>query len=314
MRAALALIACAVPAIAHADPIDVERCSITYVTVPEGVKDVIEGWVAAEPHCRGTIALRVIPTKDGYFLFAERPDGTVHERLVPDLTAAGVLVASWVADSWRLERPKKKKKKHHQLEVRAVAEDHVEITDDPPPAPPRERWISVGGTLIPGAPRGDLGFRFEADMLVYGGWRIAVAAQKVEDTLFIDTGWDVRTGQINDWSAGAVLSRTVRWGGWELRGGLGMYALGSTLRAEDFDFAYDPYNSSYRMEPFDIETTTAFELSASLSRDIGESWGISAALAAMYIDQDWTSPNDPRMDQTRQEAQRSVVFSLRRRI
>jgi len=311
---ALALLVCALPTVAHAD----EHCSIDYVSVPEGIKEVIEGWVAAEPHCRGTIALRVIPTKDGLFLFAERPDGTVHERLVPDLTAAGVLVASWVADSWRIERPRKKKKKHRTIEVRAVAVDEevkvettVEVIQS---TSERKRWISLGGTLVSGAEGADMGFRLETDLIVYGGWKISVAAQKVQDTMHVyTTSGLMQQGQINDWSAGALVSRTLRWRGWELRGAVGIFALGSKLHVEDF--YYDSPDPVFRYE---IDTSAAFELSATLARDIGERWGIALSTAVTQISQDWHGRGDMPWSReqtvTRDEAQRSWVISLRRRI
>jgi hypothetical protein len=304
VRAALVSLAvCAVSAIAHAD----ERCNVTYVTVPAGVQEVIDGWVAAEPHCVGTIALRVIATKDGYFLFAERPDGTVHERLVPDVTAAGVLVASWVADSWHVEH----KHKHKKLVAKEPI-DRVEITDDPAPREYR-RWLSVGGTVVPEAPGADVGFRVEADLLVHGGWRIGVAAQKVQDTMEVWTGYESVSGQINDWSVGGVLSRTARWRGFELRGGLGVLALRSKPHIEDFSGDNNPaYPGQNVMSSMQIQSSPAFEASLSMSRDLGERWGISVTGAATRISQDWT--NDDGMFKVRREVQRMWVLSLRRKI
>ncbi len=309
--AVAAVVACLLPAIAHAD--EVERCSVTYVTVPEGIKDVIDSWVAAEPHCRGTIALRVIPTKDGLFLFAERPDGTVHERLVPDLTAAGVLVASWVADSWRIDRPRKKKR---EIAVRAVAVDDapqvVATVERPRATSQRTRWISLGGTLVPGAEGADVGFRLEADLFVRGSWKIGVVGQKIQDTMRVYTNEGMTQGQINDWSAGALLSRTIRRGGWELRGAAGLFLLGSKLHAEDF------YEVSYPVYTYDIDLSPSFELSATIARDLGDRWGIAASVATQFISQDWHGNDNMtwyhKTTVTRSEAQALWVVSLRRRI
>lgn len=303
MRAFASLVvACALPAIAHADG---EKCHVDYVTVPPGVEQVIERWVAAEPHCRGTIALRVIPTPDGYFLFAERPDGTVHERMVPDLTAAGVLVASWVADPWRADRPRKKKRKQARLEVPAVAageatsvEKTVEIER---PAPERKRWIGFGPTLV-----ADIGFHLETDVIMLGGWKLGIAAQKVVDTLRVGTYDGMVEGQIDDWSAGALVSRTLRWGRWELRGAAGIFVMGSKLHAEDF---YS--TAAYRIFAYDIYNAVSYELSATLARDLGERWGIGVTAASTFISQDWHGDN---MTFTREQIQPMWVVSVRRSI
>lgn len=313
---ALAVIACLapsiVPAIAHAEP-----CEVDYVTVPDGIREVIEGWVAAEPNCRGTIALRVIPTKDGLFLFAERPDGTVHERLVPDLTAAGVLVASWVADPWRVEKPRRKKAraKKKRLEVRAVAVDEptsVETTAMlPEPSLPRKRWISLGVTTVTGAEGADVGFRLETDVIVYGGWKLGVAVQKLQDTVFIDNGAEVQQGQIDDWAVGGILSRTMRWNGWEIRAGAGIYALSSRLHQEDFAYAGNTWTWA-------IDSSSAYELSLSLHRDLGDHWGLSLTGATMLVSQVWHGKENDlwydRMDATVDRELAVVIASLRRRI
>lgn len=308
---ALALVAC-MASVAQAD----DRCGITYVSVPDGIKEVIEGWVAAEPNCRGTIALRVIPTKDGLFLFAERPDGTVHERLVPDLTAAGVLVASWVSDSWRIERPRKNKRK--APDVRAVAVDHrVQIEEAvvaPAPSTSRhKRWISLGGTFVSGAQGADAGFRLETDVILFGGWKLGVAAQKVEDTVRVHTNEGMTQGQIDDWSAGALVSRTMRWRGWELRGAAGVFLLNSKLHTSDFYYSYTGPVYTY-----DIDLSPSFEMSATLARDIGDRWGVSLTAATTIISQDWHGNDNMTWNHettvTREQAQMMWVVALRRRI
>jgi hypothetical protein len=315
--ALLAALACTLPNVARA-----EVCSIDYVNVPGGVTEVIEGWVAAEPRCRGRIALRVIPTKDGYFLFAERPDGTVHERLVPDLTAAGVLVASWVADSWRVERPRKKKKRR-AMAMRAVAVDEAEVRTDvrtviaPEPALERKRWLSLGGTFVADAEGADVGFRLETDLVVLRGWRLGVAVQKVQDTMYVHANESTTQGQIDDWSAGAIISHTLRWRGWELRGGVGAFVLGSKLHTADF-YSPNPRTGDTPYYTFEIENSAAFELSASLARDIGDRWGVALSAATMFISQPWLANDNMtwyhKSTVMREEAQLTWVVSLRRRI
>jgi hypothetical protein len=102
----------------------------------------------------------------------------------------------------------------------------------------------------------------------------------------------------------------MRWGGWELRGGLGLFAIDSRLRAVDLTY-YDPIVGYTDMAPFEIDVSPAIEVSASLSRDLGERWGVSVTGAVTHISQDW---HNAQMTTTRDEDQRMWVLSLRRRI
>ena len=313
MRAAALVLACALPTIAHAD----DRCQVTYVSVPDGIDQVIDNWVSSEPNCHGSISLRVIPTKDGLFLFAERPDGTVHERLVPDLTAAGVLVASWVTDSWRRERPRKKKRaKKREVRVIDDSESLGVTSANPVQGPPGEkdqrRWLSFGLTRVPRSGGADLGFRVESDMILYRGFKLSVVAQKVQDSLLIRMNERTVRGNVNDWSAGVVLSKTLRWRRWELRGGAGISLLGSKLQYADF------YSSSEPDYTYEIEQSTAYELSASLGRDIGDRWGLAFTFAATFIAQDWISNDNmnwyEKTTVPRHQTQPVWTLSLRRSI
>jgi hypothetical protein len=73
-------------------------CEVRIVRAPDDVRREIENWIAREPPCRIALDVRVIPTEGGLYLMARDSTGRLHERLVPDAQAAGVLVASWVAD------------------------------------------------------------------------------------------------------------------------------------------------------------------------------------------------------------------------
>jgi len=73
-------------------------CRVKVVRAPEDVRDEIDRWVAREPACRVALDVRAIPTEGGLYLLARDSTGRLYERLVPDAQAAGVLVASWIAD------------------------------------------------------------------------------------------------------------------------------------------------------------------------------------------------------------------------
>jgi hypothetical protein len=93
----------------------------------------------------------VIPTEGGLYLMARDSTGRLHERLVPDARAAGVLVASWVADD--------------TLEPTPPAPGAAKVPQAPeaetPPAPVLQRVVLVpapaegrrwalGMTVLPG--------------------------------------------------------------------------------------------------------------------------------------------------------------------
>ncbi len=79
MRVALCivlLLAATAPAVARPG-----TCQVVVARAPVEVRAEIERWVAAEPHCVRSI-----------------DRGLTRERMVPDASTAGVLVASWMAD------------------------------------------------------------------------------------------------------------------------------------------------------------------------------------------------------------------------
>ena len=97
MRAAL----CSVLLIAAMAPSAVAQpgtCRIVVTRAPAEVRAEIERWVAAEPHCVRAIELRAVVGDEGIYLFARDDRSLVRERMVPDASTAGVLVASWMAD------------------------------------------------------------------------------------------------------------------------------------------------------------------------------------------------------------------------
>lgn len=93
MRVLLAVLGVAVAARAAR-----AECTVDVARAPADVRSTIESWVAQESHCAHAIEVRVVPTEGGLYLYARDEHGVVRERVVPDAQAAGVLVASWVAD------------------------------------------------------------------------------------------------------------------------------------------------------------------------------------------------------------------------
>jgi hypothetical protein len=94
MRALVFLVVVAAAARAYADP---SACAVTIVRAPDDVKATVESWLANE-RCEVPLTVRIIPTDDGLYIYAQDEHGHVHERTVPDAQSAGVLIASWTAD------------------------------------------------------------------------------------------------------------------------------------------------------------------------------------------------------------------------
>jgi hypothetical protein len=74
------------------------NCNVQIMRAPDDVRAQIEEWVQREPVCKTSLEVRVVPTEGGLYLFARDASGRTRDRIVPDGQAAGVLVASWIAD------------------------------------------------------------------------------------------------------------------------------------------------------------------------------------------------------------------------
>jgi hypothetical protein len=138
-------------------------CSVTFLRAPDEVRAVIEKWVAAEPDCSTSIELRVVPTeRNTLYLVATRPDGRIHEREVPDAAAAGVLVASWVADDGTA--PVAPPEPVTPTAVRIEAPGNAVIASAPRTSTRPEHAITVGG-LLGMSGGGGSGYRGDADLI-----------------------------------------------------------------------------------------------------------------------------------------------------
>jgi hypothetical protein len=73
-------------------------CSVTISRAPEGVREVVDHWVGAEPHCTAALEVRIVETAGGLYVIARDDRGRLRDRVVPDAQTAGVLIASWAAD------------------------------------------------------------------------------------------------------------------------------------------------------------------------------------------------------------------------
>jgi hypothetical protein len=181
------------------------------VRVPDDVRPVVEKWVHAEQHCSVALEVRIVPTDGGLYVIARDDRGQSHERVVPDATSAGVLIASWVsddalkppaprrpliasigayADSPLLESDKDAPVPVRIASASTTADVVRERAPDAQPAstsPPPSRWIAISGFAELGTIGGDddnngHGLRTAIDLISVGPWTIDATASLATGT------------------------------------------------------------------------------------------------------------------------------------
>jgi hypothetical protein len=288
--ATAALIALAVsPAAADTGMSIGGSCEVRFVRAPDDVRHTIESWLANEPSCVTSIELRVVPTDDGYYLLAQRPDGRIHERVVPDAQSAGVLVASWVADDWVTEPPPPPPRAPLPIIVNPFADEpgrDLGVRAEGSGGAPR-RWLSLAALIRAGGGGGS-GLRVEVDVMRRGAWSLgaALSASSSTDSAWTPSGMHVQYGS-DDLKAIAVLARTSKLGRWELRlaGGVGVlltesgvtdYTWSSTAAMPDRGGSFGGASGP----------TPVVETAFSLSRRLGTSWSITGGAVASFMHQE----------------------------
>ncbi len=270
---------------AHADRrYSDRRCEVTFVRVPDDVRLVIESWLKAEPRCTGTIELRVVPTDAGtFYLVAQRPDGRIHEREVPDAQSAGVLVASWVADDWTSTERDVEERPPVVSAPGMVMETPSVVAAVPPPARPSSepgKWATLGIMFGPD-PDKDGGFHLDIDLIRRGNWTFGVTGEYAESSSdgmpFTDQTW-VHT---SDWRLLAKVARTFRLADRVLLSavaGLGIVHTETTITSS----MTTSWETVYQDVP--MESAVA-EIGATVTREIFDSWALTAGPKLTYTEQ-----------------------------
>jgi hypothetical protein len=279
--ATVALLALAVsPAAAETAVSTSGECEVRFVRAPDDVRHVIESWLAAEPRCVSSIELRVVPTDDGYYLLAQRGDGRIHERIVPDATSAGVLVASWVADDWVEPPPPPAPIAPRPLIVNPFADQPERgITTNAPARRSAPRSFTVAAMLQAGSEHGGGGLRMELDLLGRGAWTLGVAVSASRSSYEVNPMTSYGT---EDLKATAQLARTSTFGGWQLRLAAGAGVLSTKSELTEFTYGGPMYPGSY----YGTENVTVVgEASISLSRRIGRNWAVTGGPVVSLMSQ-----------------------------
>ncbi|HSR99994.1 MAG TPA: hypothetical protein VLM79_23225 [Kofleriaceae bacterium] len=227
-------------------------CEVTIVHAPDDVRSEIGSWVAREPFCRVALEVRAIPTEGGFYLLARDSSGLLHERLVPDAQAAGVLVASWVADD-ALEPPPLPPPTAHVLRsLEPAAPPAPLLVRTLAPRPPSDPlpW-ALGVMVLPGDVSGPR-VRATLDMLHQDG----LAAELILAGAYSDYDQYGMSHRRLDSRALLGVSFTAREGRWRmrLRGALG----GVWSHQFHTDLAYA---GNWFAIPFEASLTVLYHLS-----------------------------------------------------
>lgn len=298
---------------AHAAP-----CEVTFVRAPSEARHVIESWLAAEPRCTSSIQLRVIETESGsLYLIAQRPDGRIHEREVPDAQSAGVLVASWVADDWTSAPDAQPSTPAPAPAPGGTVDPYASVASGapgltaalpavppPPPTTGPGRWLTFSG-MIQTEGEGGSGARFEIDLFGgrTGGWTLGVVgvAAASETVVGTPTGWGYLDTM--DLRALGVVARTWSIGTrWRVRWSAG---LGPTYTDAKADITDDVGGAMRYLHG--TGTSVAAESALAISREVFDRrWAITAGPIATMIDQSFIAGDGTRMERQKVE----LMFAL----
>ncbi len=201
-----------------------EPCPVTIVRAPDAVRPVVAQWLAQEARCK-RLEVRIVATDEGLYVLARDDRGRLHERVVPNADAAGVLIASWAADD-ELAAPGP-----DPVAAIAALPTAPAVTMPPGEAPvlaqvapaPRgdPRWLTVGG-LIGASDGGGFGVRAELDVATARRFSLGVIGSWSQNRFGANTDSSNGVVQTNDTKVLAALARTVSLGQrWDLRTSMG---------------------------------------------------------------------------------------------
>ena len=298
------------------------NCAVTIVRAPDGVRQTIEQWLARE-HCTVALQVRIISTEGGLYLLATDEHGRVRERIVPDASSAGVLIASWAADdglggtspgfpppsapapmapmapmppsysapayTGPAPMPGAPSAYGPSPEFRppsAYEPIDGQVHAEPPAYPNTYLTLSAGlGSNASGTLRGELDY--------YGknGWGIGLLFGLTGSTMdVIDySGYSSSyTANVTDYAFAVALGRQWRSGDWHLRGTLALGIVESTMDLNQYDYntgSYD-YGQGSVASPY-IEAS----LRAGRSFGATNQWALEGGLVFSYTKQDWYLQN-----------------------
>ncbi len=255
-------------------------CVVNVAHASDEVRDAIEQWVDKESRCGGPLEVRVVPTDGGLYLFARDQRGRVRERLVPDATAAGVLVASWMADDSVAESAGIDVHVDVDVTAQTPPAETPPLEDKPPvtatamaePAPAHGPSMMLAGIVGAGDGGSATGVRGEADIVRLGGWTLGAAFAVEHGGMRFDatspTGGMWTGIATSDLKALAYLVRPIPVGRWELRPALAFGAESVTAHVAFSDYPPIVMNGDYH------KVFPTAEVGCTFFRHFGDGWDV----------------------------------------
>jgi hypothetical protein len=270
-----------------------QTCDVRIVRAPDAVRTAVQTWLDGE-HCNISLEVRIIPTDGGLYLLSRDPLGRVHERVVPDAQAAGMLIASWAADDGIappvIAPP---------APAPAPVEPEPELRIAPPssttvhkrmhhatPTRRRTRWASLdaGGGLRGG------GVRTSVDIFTYGNWLFGATSALTTNRLPLGgypyitmaNGGELYLPSINilDARVLATAGRNVDLGDtWHARATIGLGVGVTSVTGDGMDDNNAPAHVSTQGIVLDQSASVSF------AHDLGNEWGLEAGVDVSYFDE-----------------------------
>jgi hypothetical protein len=302
------------PAFAQPAP---STCSVTIVRAPEQVRATVEQWLAKE-RCTIALQVRIVPTEGGLYLLATDEHGRVRERIVPDASSAGVLIASWAADDGLAQpqlpaapppvyAPPPPYAGPQQFPYQAgaapvaafgpgdfrphsrrVDKDDDDDDDMVPPKPTYpQKFLTVGAGL---GTNSSGGVRVEADFANWGGWTLT-AIGSITSTELATYDYNSTQGSGEDYNAkivdyvvGLDLGHIWHIGGWHIRG-----AIGAGLAFSTMDLTQYEYTTGYTTGGSGSMTSPYVETNLMVGHSFGEhdQWALELGPLLSFTQQEW---------------------------
>lgn len=318
-------------------------CPVTIVRAPDDVREVVEQAVRAEPACTTALELRVVPTDGGLYVLARDEHGRVRERVVPHAQAAGVLVASWVADDAAATPPAPGPLAAPVIAGQAVApvapvvanaRGAAPAASAAPGAPASDaalpaigggvavaadsargtpRWLAFGGMFAMSGSGGG-GIRGELDLRTRGSWALGLAASASNWGMMLGREglpYEATPTSLDTFDAKAVGYAALHssWGKWRLRTaiGLGLVYTRATLK-----------NAFMGTEREARGLFPAGEATLSFGRDLGASWALHAGpIVSVYMQEyqyDYSGPGYYGTETEGRELELMMFIAARHRL
>jgi len=282
--------------VAAAAPAAAAPCAVEVVRAPDGVREVIDHYVAAEPQCAASLEVRIVETDEGLYVVAQDREGRVRDRVVPDARAAGVVIASWAADESVAFS-------HAPAPIIATAKpetsdeigEEARVERTPARRPWSEhQWIrfgrigGIGGAMLSvstnmGERSISNGARGSVGVWTRGAWTIDASFDFVDDLpLALAYGDGNGLLSVREYNAIASLGYVLRTGRWSVTP-----ALGLGLRRATLLYVADPFDSMY---PFGVDHTGFFvvaQASALAAVDFADRVQLTVQVTSMLHSDPW---------------------------